>query len=201
MFGDTNSIYVMLLQVGSNAFAAARHCTDRTVVVKEEHIALGILRLVEVEKNVVEGAGATGLAACLSGQLDDLRGKNVVVMLCGGNIDTAVLGRCLERGMAADGRLVRFAVCVEDRPGGVAALTKVLYECNVSVKDIFHDRTWLQASIHNVEIQCVVETRDREHALSLKKALERKYGNHFTWWEERTPCSTASSHDTSHSSS
>ena len=67
--------YVMLLQVGSNAFAAARHCTDRTVVVKEEHIALGILRLVEVKKNVVEGAGATGLAACLSGQLDDLRGK------------------------------------------------------------------------------------------------------------------------------
>jgi len=52
-------------------------------------------------------------------------------MLCGGNIDTAVLGRCLERGMAADGRLVRFAVCVEDRPGGVAALTKVLYECSV----------------------------------------------------------------------
>ena len=56
---------------------------------------------------------------------------SVVVMLCGGNIDTAVLGRCLERGLAADGRLVRFAVCVEDRPGGVAALTQVLCKCNV----------------------------------------------------------------------
>lgn len=62
-------------QVGGNAFATARHCTDRTVVVEEDHIALAILRLVEVEKNVVEGAGATSLAACLSGQLDHLRGK------------------------------------------------------------------------------------------------------------------------------
>ena len=63
------------LQVGTNAFATARHHTDRTVVVEEDQIALAILRLVEVEKNVVEGAGATGLAACLSGQLDHLQGK------------------------------------------------------------------------------------------------------------------------------
>lgn len=143
------------LQVGENAFATARHCTDRTVVVEEDHIALAILRLVEVEKNVVEGAGATSLAACLSGQLDHLRGKkydtsssfapslptsshpslplflpSVVVMLCGGNIDTTVLGRCLERGLAADGRLVRFSVRVEDRPGGVASLTKLLHDYN-----------------------------------------------------------------------
>ena len=55
---------------------------------------------------------------------------SVVVMLCGGNIDTTVLGRCLERGLAADGRLVRFSVRVEDRPGGVASLTKLLHDYN-----------------------------------------------------------------------
>ena len=57
--------------------------------------------------------------------------SSVVVMLCGGNIDTTVLGRCLERGLAADGRLVRFSVRVEDRPGGVASLTKLLHDHNV----------------------------------------------------------------------
>ena len=63
------------LQVGTNAFYCAQPCVDRVVVVSEKDIALAILRLVEVEKSVVEGAGATGLAACLSGQLDHLQGK------------------------------------------------------------------------------------------------------------------------------
>ena len=63
-------------QVGGNAFATARHCVDEVCVVSEDDIALAILRLVEIEKSVVEGAGATGLAACLSGQLDSkLKGK------------------------------------------------------------------------------------------------------------------------------
>ena len=66
---------VFPLQVGSNAFATAQHRVDQVAVVSEEYIALAILRLVEVEKNVVEGAGATGLAACLSGKLDHLKGK------------------------------------------------------------------------------------------------------------------------------
>lgn len=72
-----------------------------------------------------EGAGAAGLAALLSGQLPELRGKKVVIPLCGGNIDTTVLGRVIERGLAADARLVRFSVIVSDRPGGIAALCKV----------------------------------------------------------------------------
>ena len=62
-------------QVGSNAFATARHRVDQVAVVNEDYIALAILRLAEIEKSVVEGAGATGLAACLSGQLDHLKGK------------------------------------------------------------------------------------------------------------------------------
>lgn len=69
-----HSVYA-LLQVGGNAFACAQPCVDRMVVVSERDIAVAILRLVEVEKSVVEGAGATGLAACLSGKLDHLRGK------------------------------------------------------------------------------------------------------------------------------
>lgn len=108
------------------------------------------MRLVEQEKAVVEGAGATGLAAVLGGKLDELKGKKVVIPLCGGNIDTTVLGRCLERGLAADGRLITFSVQVSDRAGGIAELTRLIASIGVSIKDIFHERAWLKNDIYSV---------------------------------------------------
>ncbi|KAK2185848.1 hypothetical protein NP493_221g02035 [Ridgeia piscesae] len=161
---------------GVNAFATAAPLIDKMVVVSEEQIALAILRLVELEKAVVEGAGATGLAAVLAGLLPELKGQKVVIPLCGGNIDTTVLGRCLERGLAADGRLCRFLVTVSDRPGGIAELTKLLAGIGVSIKDIFHERAWLTSHIYSVEVKCVVETRDREHARQLEEMLRHHYG-------------------------
>ena len=76
----------------------------------------------------------------------------VVIPLCGGNIDTTVLGRCLERGLAVDGRLVRFVVTVSDRPGGIAELTKLISSLGVSLKDIFHERAWLKGDIFSVQV-------------------------------------------------
>jgi threonine dehydratase len=101
----------------------------------------------------VEGAGATGLAACIAGLLPELRGKRVVVPLCGGNIDTTVLGRAIERGLAADGRLIRFIVTVSDRPGGIAKLSSMLSGIGVSIKDIFHERAWLESDIFKVKVR------------------------------------------------
>ncbi len=109
-------------QVGSNAFAVAHNLIDRCVLVSEEQISLSILRIVELEKGVVEGAAATPLAACLSGQLAELAGKKVVLLLCGGNIDPNILSRVVERGLVADGRLSRFTAIISDRPGGLADL-------------------------------------------------------------------------------
>jgi Threonine dehydratase len=85
-------------QVGTNAFQIARPLVDLTITVSEEQIALAILRLVELEKSVVEGAAATPLAACMSGKLEELAGRRVVLLLCGGNIDPNVLSRVIERG-------------------------------------------------------------------------------------------------------
>lgn len=65
------------------------------------------------------GAGAAGLAAIMAGHLDEFKGKKVVLLVCGGNIDTTTFGRCLERGLAAEGRLMKFTVTVSDRPGAV----------------------------------------------------------------------------------
>src|SRR5947199_406770 len=109
-------------QVGANAFKIARPLIDQTLTVAEEQIAVAILRLVELEKSVVEGAAATPLAACMSGKLKELAGKRVVLLLCGGNIDPNVLSRVIESGLVADGRLGRFTAVISDRPGGLADL-------------------------------------------------------------------------------
>ena len=91
--------------IGPTAFATAKNNVDRTVLVTEDMISLAVLHLQEKENLMVEGAGATGLAACLSGQLDHLKGKNVVVILTGGNIDKSVFKRCLDRGLGMLGHL------------------------------------------------------------------------------------------------
>ena len=163
--------------VGSNAFEVARHFVDECVLSSEKEIALAVLRLLENEKIVVEGGGATGLAALLpGGKLDrpDLKGKNIVVPLCGGNIDTTVLGRVIERGLAADTRLVNFYVTVSDRPGGIAKMTAVLSEEGASIKDIYHERAWLHSSVDQVQCRVVVELQGRDHAKRVKQALMSK---------------------------
>ncbi|KAK4015863.1 hypothetical protein OUZ56_030833 [Daphnia magna] len=167
-------------RVGINSLATAAPLVDKCVVVKEEYIAMAILRLVEIEKAVVEGAGACGLAAILAGLLPELKGKRVVIPLCGGNIDTTVLGRCLERGLAVDGRLVKFSVTVSDRPGGIAELCRLMANLGVSIKDILHERAWLKSDIFSVEVRVMCETRDLEHAVELERVLKEHYNNvHF----------------------
>nr|XP_053635427.1 L-threonine ammonia-lyase-like [Cherax quadricarinatus] len=99
----------------------------------------------------------------------------VVIPLCGGNIDTTVLGRCLERGLAADGRLVKFTVTVSDRPGGIAELTRLMANLGVSIKDMVHERAWIRSDIFSVEVKVMAETKDYDHWLELKAALEQRY--------------------------
>lgn len=122
--------------VGPISFEVAKRCVDDCVSVSEIAISIAMLRLIETEKLIVEGGGATGLAALLPGGplYGRFKGKNVVVPLCGGNVDTTVLGRVIDRGLAADKRLIRFAVTVSDRPGGIAKLAKEMADVGVSIK-------------------------------------------------------------------
>eukprot|EP00794_Sanderia_malayensis_P009006 gene9006-9968_t len=170
-------------KVGANAFASSKDLVDKVVTVSEAYIAMAVLRLIEEEKCVVEGAGATGIAAALAGLLPELEGKRVVFPLCGGNIDSTVLGRVIERGLAADGRLIRFKVTVLDRPGGVAELSRLLCSLGVSIKDIFHERAWVRSSVYTVVIKCVVEVRDYDHGVQLKEAVFAQY-NDVIWGSE-----------------
>ncbi|GJQ69159.1 hypothetical protein Trydic_g6314 [Trypoxylus dichotomus] len=160
---------------GYNAVATARDLVDRMLVVKEDDIAVSILRLVEYEKLVIEGAGAAALAPVLSGQLNDFKGKNVVLILTGGNIDTTVLGRVLERGLAADGRLVKLYVTITDKAGSVGELTKLIASIGVSVKSIHLERTWILTDVFSMVIKVVCETKDFDHALQLETLVKNHY--------------------------
>ena len=161
-------------QVGANAFEVARSLIDRCVVVSEEQIALSILRIVELEKGVVEGGGATALAACLSGQLPELAGKRVVIIFSGGNIDPNVLSRVIERGLVADGRLGRFTAVISDRPGGLADLAAQIAAAGASVKQIVHDREFAGSDVSAVHVVCTVETRDHQHLRDLIQRLNSR---------------------------
>jgi threonine dehydratase len=161
-------------KVGANAFEIARHHIDRVVLVNEHEIALAILRLMELEKSVVEGAGAAPLAACLAGKVPELNGSKVVLPLCGGNIDLNTLGRVIERGLASDGRLCRFTATISDRPGGLARFAGLIAEEGASVVDIEHDRAFSNEDISTVTVHCVVETRDQDHIHGLKLRLQRE---------------------------
>lgn len=159
------------LTVGANSFSILRQHVDRVVRVTEEQISVAILRMIEMEKIVVEGAAATPLAAMMSGQLADLAGKRVVLIAGGGNIDPAILSRVIEKGLVSDGRITRFTVTISDRPGGLAALARVIAQSGASVKDIAHDRAFSGPDVHAVNAVCTVETRDQGHVRALHRAL------------------------------
>ena len=158
-------------QAGARPFEILRRVVDQVVTVDEATIALAVLRLIELEKSVVEGAGAAPLAAFLAGRLDSLKGSDVVLVLCGGNIDLTILDRVIEIGLVADGRLSRFTVSISDRPGGLARLTEIIASTGASIKEIVHDRAFSGPDLSEVRVVCVVETTGHEHVTHLHRAL------------------------------
>lgn len=158
-------------EAGRNALAIARPLVHRMVEVPEESLALAMLRLAELEKSIVEGSGAAGLAALLNGNLPELAGKKVVLILTGGNIDPLAHSRVIERGLAADGRIYRFDVLLSDRPGGLAHLASVLANAGANVTEIVHNRTFAGPDLSRVHVLCTVETRDRAHIAEIQKCL------------------------------
>jgi threonine dehydratase len=165
-------------QIGRLCFDIIRRVVDDIVLVDEPQIAKAVLRLLEMEKTVVEGAGAVPLAAAWDQSLD-LRGKKVVLCLCGGNIDATLISRIIERGMSADGRLCRIIARISDRPGSLARLLGVIAETGASIKEVSHDRSFGPADIAHVAVSCIIETRDASHIAELHDTLRGK-GLDFT---------------------
>jgi len=166
-------------RAGALAVQIATSRIDKIVTVSESELALAVVRLMELEKSVVEGAGAASLAALLSGKLPELAGKNVALLLCGGNIDLTILSRLIDAALVADGRLARFTAEISDRPGGLAKFATLLMQMGVSVKDIVHDRTFCAPNVAAVNVLCTVETRDAAHLAELYHQLTAAGIRHF----------------------
>src|SRR5206468_3184695 len=155
--GATIADGIAVRQVGELTLALARQWVDRVVTVDEEELANAVLLLLEIEKAVVEGAGAAPLAALLNRGLD-LEGRRVALVLSGGNIDVTTLARIIERGLVKDGRLVRLGVLLRDVPGALARLTAVIADERANILPILHDRAFSpHAAIGQTKVELTLE--------------------------------------------
>ena len=143
---------------------------EDVVLVDEGDIEHAILMLLEIEKTVVEGAGAVGLAALLKYPAM-FQGKTVGLVLCGGNIDPLLLASIIERGMVRAGRLARLRICARDIPGILATITHVIAECGANIDEVHHQRAFTSLSAQSVEIELVIQTRGNEHVQAVLQAL------------------------------
>ena len=139
-----------------------RQRVDDLVLVDEGDIEQALVMLLEVEKTLVEGAGAVGLAALLK-YPERFKGKRVGLVLCGGNIDPLLLAAIIERGMVRAGRLARIRVGARDVPGSLARITAMVAEAGANIEEVHHQRAFTTLSAQNAEIELVVQTRGHAH--------------------------------------
>lgn len=139
---------------------------DHIELVSEADIEHAIVVLLEIEKTVVEGAGAAGLAALLRAQeagSERFKGKRIGLVLTGGNIDPLMLGELIERGMVRAGRLARIRVDLRDLPGALAHATKLIADAQANITEVHHQRAFTSLPVRNVEVDFVLQTRGPEH--------------------------------------
>ena len=150
--------------------AIVRETVDDLLLVDEGDIEQAIVMLLEIEKTLVEGAGAAGLAALLK-HPERFAGQKVGLVLCGGNIDPLLLASIIERGMVRAGRLARIQVNARDVPGNLARITGIVAEAGANIDEVHHQRAFTLLAAQNVAVELVLQTRGREHVQQVIDAL------------------------------
>ena len=160
---------------GALTLPLIRSLVDDVVLVGEDDIEQAILMLLEIEKTVVEGAGAVGLAAVMKDRAR-FAGRHVGLVLCGGNIEPLVLAEIIERGMVKSGRLARLCLDVRDVPGALADVAMLLGRLGANIDEVQHQRAFTSLSVERVQIEVVVQTRGVAHIEAILQAMrERGY--------------------------
>lgn len=169
--GDTLAEGIAVKEPGAFTSQVIKGLVDDIVLVSEPQLETSVSLLLQIEKTVVEGAGAAGLAAVFA-YPEKFRGKNVGVVLCGGNIDTRLLANVLLRDLARSGRLARLRITLQDRPGALYKVMRLFNEHNVNIIEIYHQRifTTLPAKGLITDIEC--EARDAEQLQGLVDGLK-----------------------------
>ena len=161
---------IAVKQPGALTLPIVRELVREVLLVGEGEIEHAIVLLLEVEKTVVEGAGAAGLAALLAHPAH-FRGRRVGIVLSGGNIDPLMLSVIIERGMVRAGRLTRLAVELRDLPGALATVTACLADASANIEEVHHQRAFTNLPLKTIEVEFVLQTRGREHIEEIIRAL------------------------------
>lgn len=157
---------------GTLPLEIARQAVDDWLLVDEGDIEQAIVMLLEIEKTLVEGAGAAGLAALLR-HPHSFQGRKVGLILCGGNIDPLLLASIIERGMVRAGRLARLKVGTRDVPGNLARVAAIVAQAGANVNEVHHQRAFTLLAAQHVEMEWVLQTRGPAHIQQVLDALRR----------------------------
>jgi threonine dehydratase len=162
---------IAVREPGKLTLEIIRRQVDDIVLVDEGDIEEAMLLLLEIEKTVVEGAGAAGLAGLLLNRTR-FAGKKVGVVLSGGNIDPLTLADIIERGMVRAGRLTRLQVQLRDLPGSLAKVTAALAEANANIEEVHHERAFTHLPVQSAVVDFVLQTRGHDHVKQIISVLE-----------------------------
>lgn len=162
---------IAVKKVGQLNYEMVKKYVDEVVTVEEDEIAKAILLLLEIEKIVVEGAGAVPLAALLTPAVH-LKGKKVLSIISGGNIDVNILDRIIMRGLSVEGRIAQFTVRMKDRPGSLLSVLEIIKRYQVNILDILHHRFQSTGPFGYVDVSITLETKGHSHIQEVRQALE-----------------------------
>ena len=155
---------------GENTFYYCNNYVDEIVTVNEDEISTAILTMMEQQKTIAEGAGAVSVAAILANKLP-IKGKRVVAIVSGGNIDVTILSRVIERGLLNTGRTSQLCVELSDRPGQLHEVSGIIADCGGNVISVHHERASEIKDINGCYLRIVIETRNFEHIEQIKEKL------------------------------
>jgi threonine dehydratase len=161
---------IAVRRAGDVTFPVVDRYVDEIVTVDEDEIASAILVLLEREKTLAEGAGATALAALIQ-KKTTLKAEHTAVIVSAGNIDVTLLSRIIERGLVQDGRLIRLRIHLLDKPGALAELTRLIADHRANIVDTLHNRAYYGVNLGDTVIDITMETRGREQVSELLAAL------------------------------
>ena len=172
--GNTLADGIAIKSPSAFTFSIIKSCLDEIVIVEEEEIAQAMLLLLERCKSVAEGAGATALAALLYRDLSQ-KDENVVLIVSGGNVDITILSKLITQGLIKSGRYKELNVLVEDKPGGLENLLKIITKLEANIIDINVDRFSPDLPFNHVVVELAIETKNLEHSKIIFNAIKAQY--------------------------
>ena len=164
---------IAVKEPGSITFETCSNYVDEIVTVSEDEICAAILKLIESEKMVAEGAGAASVAAVMYNKVP-VKGKKTICVVSGGNIDVTILNRVINRGLAKSGRLCTIEMELDDKPGELVEVASVVAQMGGNITGVHHDRSANRKKVNACVLRMTMETRDEEHVKNIKEALEAK---------------------------